>query len=157
MNRLSCKLHKSRYSMDFYPALSIDGLPLEVWLPQYDPNAEHDLVCAHAGLYSDEDSALIWDRSYSVAPGWQTVVPLLVCPDDLDLSCAVIAVHQVADEKTVRWERFGLLRERVTHPSPITEFYDIPPAVFDRDQYIAALDDFRREIGLRMEWDPPEQ
>ncbi|WP_231387616.1 hypothetical protein [Pseudomonas nitroreducens] len=155
MNRLSCKLYKSRYSMDFYPALSIDGLPLEVWLPQHDASAELDLVCAHAGLYSDTDSALIWDRSYSVAPGWRTVVPLLVCSDDLDLSCAVIAVEQVADEQHVRWERFGLLRECITHPTPIPEYYDTPPAVFDRDQFIAALDDFRREIGLRMEWDLP--
>lgn len=75
----------------------------------------------------------------------------------LDLSCTVIAVEQVSDERYVRWERFGLLWEDITQPSPLGDCFAIAPVIFDRDQYIAALDDFRRAIGLRMEWDLPER
>ncbi|PCK91436.1 hypothetical protein PsyrCH409_13215 [Pseudomonas viridiflava] len=60
INLLSIASHKAKYSIDFYPTFAIDGVPIEVWLPRQNPDAEFHLVSAHAGLYCDEDTSLIW-------------------------------------------------------------------------------------------------
>ena len=60
MNRLTITQHKSKYSAGHYPTFAIDELPLEVWLPHHNPQAELHLVAAHSGLYSDQENELIW-------------------------------------------------------------------------------------------------
>lgn len=94
MNHLSLVKHKSKYSSDYYLTFAIDGEPLEVWLPKHDPQSEHDLIVSLPELYDEKETQLVWDRIYSTAPGWRTLVPLLVCPDDMDLTCTVIVVEQ---------------------------------------------------------------
>ncbi|RMV81479.1 hypothetical protein ALP03_102490 [Pseudomonas amygdali pv. tabaci] len=97
---------------------------------------------------------MVWDRIYSTAPGWRTLVPLLVCPDDLDLSCTVIVAEQHAGECHVRWHRFGLLRDLVTLQSPAVDWYDsIPSLTFERSQFQSVLDAFRKQEDIKMDWD----
>lgn len=153
-NLLSIASHKAKYSSGFYPTFAIDGVPLEVWLPTQNPDAELHLVAAHSGLYRDEDTLLIWDRIYSTAPGWKTLVPLLVCSDDLDLTCTVIVTEQCAQEHEVHWTRFGLLRDLVTLQAPSVDWFDaIPGLIFDRTHYHSVLDAFRQQENIKMDWD----
>ncbi len=154
INLLSIASHKAKYSSGVYPTFAIDGVPLEVWLPLQNPDAELHLVAAHSGLHSDEDTLLIWDRIYSTAPGWTTLVPLLVCSDDLDLTCTVVVAEQCASEHEVQWTRFGLLRDLVTAPNPSVEWFDaIPGLTFNRSQYHGVLDAFRQQENIKMDWD----
>lgn len=154
MNQLSVVSHKSRYSQGFYSTFAIDGTALEVWLPENDPAAELHLVAAHGGLYDDENTDLVWDRIYSTAPGWRTLIPLLVCSDDLDLTCTVIVVEQHALEDQIEWRRFGLLEEMITLEQPRVSWFEaIPFAVFDRAQFHQMLDDFRKQENIAMPWD----
>ena len=37
-----------------------------------------------------------------------TVLPILICPDDLDLVCNVIMIEQMVTESEVQWLRFGV-------------------------------------------------
>ncbi|MDD2050677.1 hypothetical protein [Pseudomonas putida] len=154
INLLSIASHKSKYSRGYYPTFAIDGVPLEVWLPRQNPDTELDLVAAHSGSYRDEDTWLIWDRIYSTAPGWKTLVPLLVCSDDLDLTCTVIVTGQCANKHHVQWSRFGLLRDLLTMESPSVDWYDaIPSLTFERLHYQSVLDEFRKQENIKMDWD----
>ncbi|MDD1958335.1 hypothetical protein NP552_25200 [Pseudomonas sp. 8209] len=154
MNQLSIASFKSKYSQGFYSTFAIDGAPLEVWLPTRDPAAQLHLVAAHAGLYGEDDNELVWDRSYSTAPGWTTLVPLLVCSDDLDLSCTVIVVEQHAHEDHIHWRRFGLLHEVITLEQPRVSWFEAAcTATFERAEFHHTLDEFRRLEGVVMAWD----
>ncbi|MNE71150.1 hypothetical protein D3C80_1669990 [compost metagenome] len=154
INLLSIASHKSKYSSGFYPTFAIDGVPLEVWLPRQNPAAEFDLVAAHSGLYSDEDNLLIWDRIYSTAPGWKTLVPLLVCSDDLDLTCTVIVAEQCAHEHQVQWGRFGLLKDSIALENTDVDWFDaMPSVIFERSNYHSVLDEFRKQENIKMDWD----
>ena len=154
VNQLSITRYKSKYSQRFYSTFAIDGVPLEVWLPEHDPAAELHLVAAHAGLYSDDDTELVWDRSYSTAPGWTTLVPVLVCCDDLDLTCTVIVVEQCAHQDQIEWRRFGLLEEVITLEQPRVSWFAAPcTATFDRTGFHQTLDTFRRQEGVVTLWD----
>ncbi len=153
-NLLSIASHKSKHSLGFYPTFAVDGVPMEVWLPQHNREAELHLVAAHSGLYSDKDTCLVWDRIYSTAPGWRTLVPLLVCSDDLDLTCTVIVAEQHAGEHYVQWRRFGLLKDLITLQSPAVDWYEsIPSLTFERSQFQSLLDAFRKQENIKMDWD----
>ncbi|WP_295475656.1 hypothetical protein [uncultured Pseudomonas sp.] len=153
-NLLSIASHKSKYSIGFYPTFAIDAVPLEVWLSRHNQETELHLVSAHSGLHSDDDTCLIWDRIYSTAPGWKTLVPLLVCSDDLDLTCTVIVTEQHADEQHIHWRRFGLLRDSITLQSPTVDWYEsIPSLTFERLQFQNVLDSFRKQQNIKMYWD----
>ncbi|MDC6379804.1 hypothetical protein BW687_006365 [Pseudomonas graminis] len=154
MNQLSVASHKSKYSQGFYSTFAIDGAALEIWLPEQEPAAELHLVAAHVGLYSDDDTDLVWDRIYSTAPGWKTLIPLLVCSDDMDLTCTVIVVEQFAYEDRIEWRRFGLLEEVITLEQPRVRWFEaIPSVVFGRAQFHQTLDDFRKQENVTMPWD----
>ncbi|WP_445656557.1 hypothetical protein [Achromobacter sp. NCFB-sbj8-Ac1-l] len=151
-NLLSIASHKSKYSADFYRAFAIDGVPLEVWLPRHNPEAELYLVGAHSGLDSDDDTCLMWERIYSTTPGSKTLVPLLVCPDDLDLTCTVIVAEQHADEHHIHWRRFGLLRDLITLQSPAVDWYEsIPNLSLERSHFQSVLDAFRQQENIKMD------
>src|SRR5690606_15043967 len=112
------------------------------------------LVSAHAGLNDDDEFRLVWDRIYSTAPEWQSIVPLLVCPDDLDLTCTVIVAEQCATEGSVIWKRFGLLRDLITLTEPAVEWYpDIRSVEFGRDNFMNTLDAFRAAVSIDLGWD----
>ncbi|QZX85917.1 hypothetical protein K6751_14180 [Metapseudomonas otitidis] len=97
---------------------------------------------------------MVWDRIYSTAPGWRTLVPLLVCPDDVDLTCTVIVVEQFSNERQIQWCRFGLLIDAIEIDSPSVEWYGaIPGVIFDRQNFHEVLDEFREKENIVMYWD----
>ena len=114
-------LHDANGNFKPFPILAIDGIPLNQWLDKntnimQEPDGIRivSLVPAQGWLYDT-------DNELALSNAWQllqpepceygpisTVVPLLVCPDDLDLSCSVIMVEQVVTKTEVQWLRFGL-------------------------------------------------
>src|SRR5690606_20741539 len=142
VNQLSIASFKSKYSQGFYSTFAIDGAPLEVWLPTRDPTAQLHLVAAHAGLYGEDDNELVWDRSYSTAPGWTTLVPLVVCSYDLYLLYTVIVVEQHAHEDHIHWRRFGLLHEFITREQHLVSWFETAfTATFERAEFHLSLDE----------------
>ncbi|MFX9532959.1 hypothetical protein ABTO68_20405, partial [Acinetobacter baumannii] len=70
------------------------------------------LVPAQGWLY-DYDSELALSNAWKLLKpevykngAVSTVVPILICSDDLDLACSVIMVEQVVSADQVIWARF---------------------------------------------------
>jgi len=99
-----------------FPTLVIDGVPLNLWINQNTNIIDRtdNLVPAQGWLYN-------FENNHSLSNAWKllepksseygvvsTVVPLLICPDDLDLICSVIMVEQIVTDSKVQWTRFGL-------------------------------------------------
>lgn len=98
-----------------FPILAIDNIPLNIWVHQNIPiiDGTESLVPAQGWLY-DHDSELALSNAWKLLKpqayenvAISTVVPILICPDDLDLECSVIMVEQVVSADKVVWTRFG--------------------------------------------------
>lgn len=109
-------VHDANGHSKSFPILAIDNTPLNIWIHQNTNIIERadDLVPAQGWLYDYEDNKALSNAWKLLKPEFSeygvvsTVVPLLVCPDDLDLGCSVIMVEQVVTQTEVKWIRFGL-------------------------------------------------
>ena len=98
-----------------FPIFAIDGLPLNIWISKNtsfkDANSS---VPAHGWLYDFENSVPLSNAWKLLKPetseygAVSTVIPILICSDDLDLVCNVIMIEQMVTESEVRWIRFGV-------------------------------------------------
>ncbi|TDM66606.1 hypothetical protein C5B72_03635 [Acinetobacter sp. KU 011TH] len=98
-----------------FPILAIDNIPLNIWVDQNISiiDGTETLVPAQGWLY-DYDSELALSNALKLLKpqayenvAISTVVPILICPDDLDLVCNVVMVEQVVSADKVLWTRFG--------------------------------------------------
>ena len=96
-----------------FPIFAIDGLPLNIWISKNtsfkDANSS---VPAHGWLYDFENSVPLSNAWKLLKPetseygAVSTVIPILICSDDLDLVCNVIMIEQMVTESEVqRWIR----------------------------------------------------
>jgi len=98
-----------------FPILAIDGIPLNIWINKNTNIIEetNTLVPAQGWLYDFENNLALSNAWRLLKPetseygAVSTIVPILICPDDLDLVCSVIMVEQVVTESEVIWIRFG--------------------------------------------------
>ncbi|WP_151742820.1 hypothetical protein [Acinetobacter sp. TUM15113] len=108
-------IHDASNNLKPFPILAIDDVPLNQWINQNTKILERtdNLVPAQGWLYDfDNEHALshawaLLKPNYCEYGPISTVVPILVCPDDLDLICSVIVVEQVVTATDVKWLRFG--------------------------------------------------
>jgi hypothetical protein len=57
---------------------------------------------------TDEHEQELADRRFAPGEdGTSTLVPLLVCSDDMDFDCTVLMAEQVIEGDTIQWKRFG--------------------------------------------------
>jgi hypothetical protein len=127
-----------------HPSLTIDDIPLDVWLKRCLPDQDVlDLVPAQLWMSDKDDLALAWRR---IRDEGLVNVPLLICPDDLDFVCSVVLVEQETTAAHVIWRRFGMDRSRFTEPvgTSAAWFLDCGPLMFERAAFGLALDEFRR-------------
>lgn len=76
-----------------FPILAIDGIPLNTWINKYTNIIEetNTLVPAQGWLYDFENNLSLSNAWKLLKPeiseygAVSTVVPILICPDDLDL------------------------------------------------------------------------
>ncbi|MDW5429328.1 hypothetical protein R7J51_23650, partial [Acinetobacter baumannii] len=90
-----------------------DNIPLNIWVHQntHITDLAETLVPAQGWLY-DYDSELALSNAWKLLKpqtyenvSISTVVPILICPDDLDLVCNVVMVEQVVSADQVVWAR----------------------------------------------------
>lgn len=108
-----CIIQAENYSLPFGKGscawLWIDGQPIEAWIDLHVSESDAKLLAlAQMWLINDEDDQLANARIKPAEVGSSTIVPLLVCRDDMDFNCSVLVVEQFVGSDTVEWRRFGL-------------------------------------------------
>ena len=155
MNKVSAAMHQSRHATSEHPVLAIDDVPIEQWLKSRlldltDEDTINGLVPAQGWLMDEDELTIAWNlltpvQMHSADPSISTVVPLLICPDDMDLSCTVIVVEQTVDPENVTWKRFGLGRDSVNGIITSVQWsVDGQSCQFERPYFSAAVDELKR-------------
>ena len=151
MNRIQAKYEKSEYSKEPHLTISVDGKSLDKILHEIYPDKNliglvHTLL---DWLEDPEERKLVWDRFESEK---KQIVPILMCPDDVDLWCAIINVEIEKTENSVKWLRIGLDNSEFKNNSSefigttVEWFNEIEPMEFDRVEYLKFVSEFKTEI-----------
>jgi len=151
MNKIEAGMHKSRSAKSLHPVLLIDGVPLETWAKgviysdAIGTDATDTLVPAQGWLIDEPDLKNAWYLLNPKDENSSTIVPVLVCPDDMDMSCTVAVVEQEVDAHTVSWLRIGRAID-VLNGVVVSVEWIVPSqkAVFDKTAFRAAVDELKR-------------
>ncbi|QIK69130.1 hypothetical protein G7062_02010 [Erysipelothrix sp. HDW6C] len=88
----------------------IDGEPLNIHLSkQTSDKSLAQLWSAWEGLNNVNEQAYIKQLLCYQIDG---IVPILICPDDMDLSCITIVADVKSTNNTVYWKRVGVLKAK---------------------------------------------
>jgi len=145
VSTIEAAMFQSQHARAPHPVFSVNGQSLDVWLNDVHPQADVlGLVPAQGWLIDDEEFKCAWERISSVEPGTSTIVPVLVCSDDVDLTCTVVVVEQKANAETVAWLRFGFSRSAGIGVGTTTQWLTgCAPLEFDRGEFERALTAFK--------------
>jgi len=150
MNQIQAKYKTGEYSKEPHLTINVDGKPLDEILNALYP--EKNLIglvpTLLDWLQDPKERKLVWNRFESKQ---KQVVPILMCPDDIDLWCTVINVEIEKTEKSVKWLRIGLDSGGSDDmPNSIgtnVEWFDkIEPMEFNKTEYEKFASDFKIEI-----------
>src|SRR5262245_47469316 len=101
VNRIAAIRAPSKFVSEPHLAIAVDGVALDVAL------GAEGLVSSLLGWFHHESDAVVpWQR---ILPdvGCTGYAPVLICPDDLDLSCSVVMAEVIAEPEVIRWDRLG--------------------------------------------------
>ena len=151
MNQIQAIKRTSKYSNRPHLTINIDGQPLDIILHELYP--KKNLIGLVPTLLSwlddPRERKLVWDRFESEQ---KQIVPILMCPEDVDLWCTVVVVEIEKNENSVRWLRIGL-DDSIFHDNSsdsigtTVEWLDkIEPMVFDKTAYKKLELEFKAEI-----------
>ncbi|RTQ51408.1 hypothetical protein EJV47_06275 [Hymenobacter gummosus] len=152
MNTITAGRHQTRYAAEPHLHLFIDGQPLDGLLHQYypDDNFRGLVPTLLSWLDRPQERAVVWARArlHSLR---RVKLPLLMCPDDLDLSCTVIAAEVIVEDDLVHWPRLGwdatTSHDPVDSCREVTWLPRIPAFAFDRREYQRCLDAFAAALA----------
>ena len=156
MNKLSVITVQNKWRPEvFYSTFAIDGIAINEWLAQYTDHQCQLLdefnngdLCIALDLYDRTETETVWQYLGLPENRSVTYVPILTCPDDVDLTCTVRVVEQRYDEKFVYWKRFGALLGDLENQNPeIAEWFtSVPKVIFERDNFMEVFSLLNAEI-----------
>ncbi len=147
MAKLSIKRCENRWRKGvFYNTVAVNDCELHEWFVQYTEEARW--LCEAFELYDNKETEIVWVCIGQIDVGVRSYVPLLVCSDDVDLSCTVLMAEQLAEDEQIIWQRFGWLQGDVEEQNPddIEWINDIPPLIFSRDNFIETFSQLRTAV-----------
>jgi len=131
---------------------------------RFDEFLSNNVCCTYLGLipswldyYNDDiEKEYVWEQTKldSIAK----VLPIMLCPDDFDFSCAVVVVEVINEPGTVIWNRMGVDKtefdpcesELPKYIGKTVEWFaNIRPMVFNKDEYLLCVEKFRAEKRSR--------
>ncbi|OBY76668.1 hypothetical protein BBG47_25755 [Paenibacillus sp. KS1] len=143
INKLSVENRKSKYVKIAHPIILIDEQPLDDILNEFYPD---DMI---VGLIPtivdwisyDEESKVIEDiyDSKDVIK----ILPILMCPDDCDLSCTVIVAEVETTKDQIKWTRIGIDKNNPMEVINKYKFFEtgiewlvnVPGMTFSKEDY----------------------
>jgi hypothetical protein len=105
--------NKSQYIQEDHYVILIDNKPLDLILHELYPEELFlGLIPTIIDWISlDEESKFVQQR-FSINQDCK-IVPVLMCPDDCDLSCTIIVAEVVTSDDQVTWQRIVIQRGQV--------------------------------------------
>ncbi|MBP5077773.1 hypothetical protein HUS84_28175 [Pseudomonas chlororaphis] len=144
LHRIDATYHQASFSRSSCAWLTIDDVAIEQWLSSHlnEPDVAK-LGLSLMWLLDEDEDALAKRRFIPGQEGTSTIVPLLVCSDDMDFDCTVMVAEQVVEGDTVRWARFGWSVSGKLEVGVSTRWdANSQPVCFDLVNFNAALEKF---------------
>ncbi len=138
--------HTAKGELKPFPILAIDGLSLNQWMNQFlelkDGLSILSLVPAQGWLIDEQENKTAWELLKTTEDqSSSTIVPLLICPDDLDLTCTTLVVEQVQMDSKIIWKRFGqAINEINAVISAVDWWIEDQVFEFEREVFDAAIE-----------------
>lgn len=108
VNKLAVKNMRSRYVEVEHPTILIDGRPLDFILDEvYPDHLLLGLVPMIIEWISLEEEVTLVGQAYE-SDQVIKILPILMCPDDCDLTCTLVVVEVEIMDDLVHWKRFGI-------------------------------------------------
>ena len=107
MNEIEATYEKSEYVDEPHLVLKVDGIALdEIIDKEYPDQMYKGLVPTLLDwLENPKERKVVWDRVQSES---KAVVPILMCPDDIDLWCTIINVEVEKSHESIKWNKIGI-------------------------------------------------
>ncbi len=110
MNKIEACYVNNKYSSDFL-AIFIDEKPLDILLFELNHREDyHGLMPAWLTLDNTSEQEYIWEILSQVDIKGLSV-PILLCPDDMDLSCTIIVAKVFYTHNEVIWDKIGIVNK----------------------------------------------
>ena len=116
MNRITVEMQRTKGIRVEHPVILIDGIPLDLYIHNlYPDNLFLGLIPTITDwLWLKEEAELILSLYYSDQN--KVILPILMCPDDLDLSCTIIVAEVIKSDIEVVWNRIGVNKSQLGTP-----------------------------------------
>lgn len=138
---------KTKFVNSEHLMIFVDDIRFDKWLSDMLGNNDYlDLIPTWLGwLVNSKEQEYVWANTLS-CKNETTILPILVCPDDLDFSCTVIVCEVKYTDTSVQWMRIG--KDMTGFPNYIGKdiewFQNLPSLHFSRQQYEDCLDVFMK-------------
>ena len=161
MDRITASYGLSPYCIKEHLCIFVNGVRLDELLSKFD-ESYFGLVPSLLDWYDDDflpslkEKRYIWDQA-KLENGTK-ILPIMLCPDDFDFSCATIVVEVIDNKETVIWNRFGVdTTEFIVGETELPKyigikvrwFSNICPLVFSKTEYIDCLNIFESALTLK--------
>ncbi|QLG42071.1 MULTISPECIES: hypothetical protein [unclassified Paenibacillus] len=108
INKILVENMKSKYVKEAHPIIYVDGKPLDHILNElYPDDLFLGLIPTIVDWMSVDEESNIVENTFN-ATDEVKIVPILMCPDDCDLSCSLIVAEVETTLDQVRWNRIGI-------------------------------------------------
>lgn len=147
MDHIAAIKYQANFSNSSCAWMAVNGTPIEKWCAEtFNYPDANTLGLAQIWLLDDEEDKLAWAR---ITPGEDessTIVPILVCSDDMDFDCTVLVVEQLIAKDTVQWLRWGFSVSGGLEVGVSTKWQasaKSPLAIFDHSEFDDCLRNFK--------------
>ncbi|WP_342561743.1 hypothetical protein NST84_19065 [Paenibacillus sp. FSL R7-0345] len=151
-NNIEVVLGQSLFCKVEHHIIVIDGVSLDALLHKHYPsyNLEGLIRVMPDWLDVPGEKGFILSR-YNCTSG-EFIIPILMCPDDCDLSCTVVVAHVVRTGSRVAWKKLGIDRSSRTdmlsgydHIGTTVDWLDkIPELTFTESDYTSQFSNIYR-------------
>ena len=149
------KTFRNRFTRTNFYIITVDNKSLEDIILEKQPKILKGLVPTLLNwLQDEEERAVVWERTLPSKPWKKTLLPILMCSEDIDLWCTLIMTEVSMDEQFVYWNRFGLEVSNAEEPKEIgkkIEWFDnIEGFKFELSEYQQLLEKFRQNLDVEL-------
>ena len=146
--QIEIKYDTSQYMRNEFLNFFINEESINEMIEHYYPGLSNGLIPPYLHLMCDSEEELVWEIFESDSNDILSL-PILICSDDLDLTCTVISVEVQKTKNSVKWLRFG-------HADEEGELYEdsildkIPSFEFSKYAYEDAVRAFKWKRDTKL-------